>query len=166
MDLTMNKNTEVVGVSDALKQLATKKSPSPVAAANLSTSSLPTTASTTIGDAGDGAPEILDHKISINPSSSLGDDDSTTMDDAAAPSCGWWRFRPKYIQHLMSPKYALMFLCLAGAIQGNWPFRCNHAMQFEGELEKKERVYVWFDLWDMTAAHSTEFEWFTHFSYC
>lgn len=119
MDLTMNKNTEVVGVSDALKQLATKKSPSPVTAANSSTSSLPTTASTTIGDACDGAPAILDHKISINPSSSLGDDDSTTMDDAAAPSCGWWRFRPKYIQHLMSPKYALMFLCLAGAIQGN-----------------------------------------------
>lgn len=119
MESMINKNTEVVGVSDALKQLATKKSPSPIDSVSLQPASLQKQTTATIGDDGQA---ISDHKISINPSSSM-DDDSTMVDvsekDCETPTCGWWRFRPKYIQRFMSPKYALMFLCLAGAIQGN-----------------------------------------------
>lgn len=111
----MDKNTEIVGVSDALKQLATKKSPSPI-------DSLNNLQTATIADDGTA---ISDHKISINPSSSLDNDSTMERDDESAPSCGWWRFRPNYIQRFMNPKYALAFLCLAGAIQGRWPLTYN-----------------------------------------
>ncbi|XP_055710573.1 solute carrier organic anion transporter family member 4A1 [Phlebotomus papatasi] len=33
-------------------------------------------------------------------------------------SCGWFRFRPKCLEHFMSPKWALFWLCWAGAVQG------------------------------------------------
>lgn len=113
---SINKNTEVVGVSDALKQLAMKKSSSPNESLNLQPSSLK---QPTNEDGG----VISDHKITINPSSSL--DDSTMTghcekeESEVTQTCGWWRFRPKWIQRFMNPKYALVFLCLCGAIQGN-----------------------------------------------
>lgn len=32
--------------------------------------------------------------------------------------CGWFSFRPKCLQRFMSPKWALFWLCWAGAVQG------------------------------------------------
>lgn len=117
---SINKNTEVVGVSDALKQLATKKV-SPLNAVNP-----PLQKQSQIDDS-----TIMDNKITINPSSSI--DESTTLGrrndcengkvlsemDEATQTCGWWKFRPKCLRVFMNPRYALAFLCVAGAIQGN-----------------------------------------------
>lgn len=119
---SINKNTEVVGVSDALKQLATRK----VSPVNVNCSANPPLQKQTQIDDG----SIMDNKITINPSSSL---DGLTMGqqndyengkvasevDAVTQTCGWWKFRPKCLQRFMNPRYALAFLCLAGAIQGN-----------------------------------------------
>lgn len=33
--------------------------------------------------------------------------------------CGWWSFRPKCLQRFLSAKWALFWLCWAGAVQGN-----------------------------------------------
>lgn len=115
----LNKNTEVVGVSDALKQLATKKlSP------NNASFNPPSLQKQSPIDDG----TILDNKITINPSSSSVEESTTAASECEngrvssqgeTPSCGWWKFRPACIQHFMNPRYALAFLCLAGAIQGN-----------------------------------------------
>lgn len=32
--------------------------------------------------------------------------------------CGWFSFRPKCLQRFMNPKWALFWLCWAGAVQG------------------------------------------------
>lgn len=108
----ISKNTEVVGVSDALKQLATKKT-SPVNSLNP-----PLQKQSPIDDG-----TIMGNQNAINPSSSL--DESTVIengkvlgDDDVTQTCGWWKFRPKFLRRFMNPHYALAFLCLAGAIQG------------------------------------------------
>lgn len=103
---SINKNTEVVGVSDALKQLATKKTS-------------PLQKQTQIDDC-----TITDNKITINPSSSSDDFGLSQTDDCekaaeATQTCGWFSYRPKWLRRFMNPHYALAFLCLAGAIQGN-----------------------------------------------
>lgn len=110
---SINKNTEVVGVSDALKQLAMKKSSSASDSLSLQPSSLKLP---TNEDGG----VISDHKITINPSSSTDDGAEVTnqKDDEVTQTCGWWKIRPKCLQRFMNPKYALVFLCLCGAIQG------------------------------------------------
>lgn len=33
---------------------------------------------------------------------------------------GWLKIRPKGLQGLLSPKWALFWLCWAGAVQGEW----------------------------------------------
>lgn len=113
----ISKNTEVVGVSDALKQLATKK-------AIVNALNPPLQKQSQIDEG-----PIMDNKIAINPSSSY--DESTVIEnekalsdtDEATQTCGWkffkWRFQPKCLRRFMNPHYALVFLCLAGAIQGN-----------------------------------------------
>lgn len=117
---SINKNTEVVGVSDALKQLATKKL-SPLNAVNPP----PLIKQNQIDDG-----TIMDNKITINPSSSIDDSAAGQRSDSengrvscetdeATQTCGWWKFRPKFLQRFMNPRYALAFLCVAGAIQGN-----------------------------------------------
>lgn len=108
---SINKNTEVVGVSDALKQLATKKN-SPLV-------NPPLQKQTQIDDG-----TIMDNKITINPSSSsdefgLGQRSDCEKAEEATQTCGWFSFRPKCLRRFMNPHYALAFLCLAGAIQGN-----------------------------------------------
>lgn len=115
---SINKNTEVVGVSDALKQLATKKL-SPLNVVNP-----PLQKQSQIDDG-----TILDNKIAINPSSSIDESAGQRNDcengktesemDEASQTCGWWSFRPKCLRRFMNPRYALAFLCVAGAIQGN-----------------------------------------------
>jgi hypothetical protein len=101
---SINKNTDVVGVSDALKQLATRKQ-SPVLKQNR------------IDDE-----PCIDGKVTINPSiddPSLGCENEIASDEPSQ-TCGWWHFRPRCLRHFMNPQYALTFLCLAGAIQGNY----------------------------------------------
>lgn len=114
---SIDKNTEVVGVSDALKQLATKK----VSPINAGLNNPPLQKQSQIDDG-----TIADNKITINPSSLIDEpgqqndcENGQAGSDSEAPSCGWWRFRPKWLQRFMNPHYALAFLCLAGAIQGN-----------------------------------------------
>jgi hypothetical protein len=117
---SINKNTEIVGVSDALKSLATKKQLSPV---NSLTNPPPLTKQGNVEE--DQA--ITDNKITINPSSAPIDGGAQTNGDngkiveaAEDPtqSCGWYKYRPKFLQRFMSPKWTLCFLCLAGATQG------------------------------------------------
>ena len=120
----ISKNLEVVGVSDgvmgSLKQLATKKV-SPVNT-NFNSVNPPLQKQPQIDDG-----TIMDNKIAINPSSSFdesavgarSDCENGKVLEKPTHSCGWFKFRPKCLQHFMSPRYALAFLCLAGAIQGN-----------------------------------------------
>ena len=116
---SINKNTEVVGVSDALKQLATKKL-SPLNVVNP-----PLQKQSQIDDG-----SIMDNKITINPSSPIDGCTASQLNDCengkvlsdmdeATQTCGWWKFRPQCLRRFMNPRYALAFLCLAGAIQGN-----------------------------------------------
>lgn len=44
-----------------------------------------------------------------------GDDNNIKFEN----KCGWFSFRPTWIQKFMSPKWALFWLCWAGAVQGN-----------------------------------------------
>lgn len=90
---SINKNTEVVGVSDALKQLATRKSPS------INNSPNPPLMKQNQID--DDVGSIMDNKITINPSSS--NEESTmrsdcengrAVGDETTQTCGWWMFRP------------------------------------------------------------------------
>lgn len=115
---SINKNTEVVGVSDALKQLATKK----VSPINAGVGLNPPLQKQSQIDDG----TIADNKITINPSSLIDElgqqnncENGQVGSDSEGPSCGWWRFRPKCLQRFMHPHYALAFLCLAGTVQGN-----------------------------------------------
>lgn len=108
---SINKNTDVVGVSDALKQLATKKQ-SPV---NIPLPP-PLVKQSQIDDG-----TIMDNKVTINPSiDDPADFEAGNAVDEPTQTCGWWHFRPKFLRRFMNPHYALAFLCLAGAIQGNW----------------------------------------------
>lgn len=34
--------------------------------------------------------------------------------------CGLWCYRPAYLQKFQTPKWALFWLCWAGALQGNY----------------------------------------------
>lgn len=37
-------------------------------------------------------------------------------------NCGWFSFQPKFLQRFMSAKWALFWLCWAGAVQGMYLF--------------------------------------------
>lgn len=103
----LNKNTETVGVSDALKSITCKSMTIQyqVHASNCDFS-------------------IMDNKITINPSSSIDDTEKCDNDkiminnDIIQETFGWYTFRPKCLQRFMNPKWTLLFLCLAGAVQG------------------------------------------------
>ena len=107
-----HKNTEIVGVSDALKSYySTCKS------------------ITSQNDVDDSNCDfsIMDNKITINPSSSTNEpmrcDNMKIVinnDDIIEDTCGWCEFRPKYIKRFMSAKWTLLFLCIAGAVQGDF----------------------------------------------
>jgi hypothetical protein len=108
---SINKNTDVVGVSDALKQLATKKQ-SPVN----NPLPPPLVKQNQIDDE-----TLMDNKVTMTPSHDepTGDCEAGKAGDEPTQTCGWFGFRPKFLQRFMNPHYALAFLCLAGAIQGN-----------------------------------------------
>lgn len=120
---SINKNTEIVGVSDALKALATSKL-SPINVLNAVNPML---------QKQHNIEDPIDGVVAINPSSHV--DESTMsagqladyengniMNEKQATSCGWsffgWNFRPKILQFFMTPKWALTFLCIAGTTQG------------------------------------------------
>ena len=41
-------------------------------------------------------------------------------------NCGWFDFNPKCLQRFMTPKWALFWLCWAGAVQGEFEFEENN----------------------------------------
>lgn len=41
-------------------------------------------------------------------------------DEVPKYQCGWFSFRPKCLQRFMNPKWALFWLCWAGAVQGEF----------------------------------------------
>lgn len=102
-----NKNTEIVGVSDA-KSFSCK--------------------SVTIRNQVDDSNcdlSIMDNKITINPSSSVVESEKCdndkimiNKDDIIQDTCGWYKFRPKCLQRFMNSKWTLLFLCIAGGVQG------------------------------------------------
>lgn len=108
MKEVLNESTEAVGVSDALKSITSKSM------------TIQNQEHDTNCDF-----SIMDNKITINPSSSIDDpekcDNEKIMiknDDIIQYTCGWYTFRPKCLQRFMNPKWSLLFLCLAGAVQG------------------------------------------------
>lgn len=115
---SINKNTEVVGVSDALKSLATKKL-SPMNSTSINPPLMKQ--NQVVEDTNDLT--ITDNKITINSSSSIDtarcEKNLNDIEDEHQ-TCGWFNFRPKYLEYFMNPKWALIFLCLAGAVQGNY----------------------------------------------
>ena len=97
-----NNKTEIVGVNDTLKSFYS-----------------------TQADDSNCDFSIMDNKITINPSSSIDEsekcDNGKIMinnDDIIQDTCGWYTFRPKCLQRFMNPKWTLLFLCIAGAVQG------------------------------------------------
>ncbi|XP_070496425.1 solute carrier organic anion transporter family member 4A1 isoform X1 [Chironomus tepperi] len=62
----------------------------------------------------------MDNKITINPSSSIDEPEKIMInnDDIIQDTCGWYTFKPKFLQRFMNPKWMLLFLCIAGAVQG------------------------------------------------
>lgn len=108
----INKNMEVVGVSQALKKLSSVSSSTP-------TSLIKQSQITQIDDE-----RLMD--ITINPSKEMSEQCSdnfdnkklTTESEFVTPKCGWINFYPDFIQKYMTIQWCLFFLCLAGAVQG------------------------------------------------
>lgn len=44
--------------------------------------------------------------------------DASILEDDEGGSCGWWTLKPKFLQKFRTPKWALFWLCWAGALQG------------------------------------------------
>lgn len=42
------------------------------------------------------------------------------LDGEPVYHCGWFGVRPRWIQRFMTPKWALFWLCWAGAVQGGY----------------------------------------------
>lgn len=97
----IDKNSEVVGVSQALKKLS-------------SISTVPSLTKQSQIDENDAS--LMDNKITINPSNEAQCNENEKIVNES--ECGWWKFRPKVIQRFMKIQYCLVFLCLAGAVQG------------------------------------------------
>lgn len=51
-----------------------------------------------------------------------GNDRHLRIAEAMENRCGWFNFRPAWLQRYMSPKWALFWLCWAGAVQGTYIF--------------------------------------------
>lgn len=98
----IDKNTEVLGVSQALQKI----------------SNIALTKQSQI-DENDSS--LMDNKITINPSKETHCNEKIVneSEDAKLNECGWWHFRPDIIQPFMKIQWCLVFLCLAGAVQGS-----------------------------------------------
>jgi hypothetical protein len=102
----IDKNTEVVGVSQALKKLS-------------SISTVPSLhKQSQIVDENDAS--LMDNKITINPSNDTQcNENEKIVNESEDARCGWCNFRPDIIQPFMKIQWCLVFLCLAGAVQGS-----------------------------------------------
>lgn len=101
----IDKNTEVVGVSQALKKLS-------------SISQVPSLTKQSQIDENDAS--LNDNKITINPSNETQcNENEKIVNESEDARCGWWNFRPQIIQPFMKIQWCLVFLCLAGAVQGS-----------------------------------------------
>lgn len=105
---------EIVGVSQVIKNLSSVASSSP-SSATTPTSSL--TKQSQIDENDD------HHNITINPSSGLSehcssDNKKLTADEYASLKCGFFNWKPQFMQRFMTVQSCLVFLCLAGAVQG------------------------------------------------
>ena len=101
----IDKNTEVVGVSQALKKLS-------------SIYTAPSLTKQSPIDENDAS--LMDNKITINPSNEAQCSESERIvSESDVARCGWWNFRPAVLQPFMKIQWCLVFLCLAGAVQGS-----------------------------------------------
>lgn len=135
---SINKNTDIVGVSDSIKLSGNKLSP--INSSVNQVNQVPQTKPLLVPQAhvNDEPHErsIVDNKITINPSSSCDDSSALSISnlkdnnnsesgrleiitlDEPSQTCGWLSFRPRILRRFMNPRWALAFLCLAGATQG------------------------------------------------
>jgi hypothetical protein len=63
-------------------------------------------------------------------------------------TCGWFWFRPVYLQRFRTAKWALFWLCWAGAMQGtymcvcaSWIFRANRTRDSSVNVHPRETVF-------------------------
>jgi hypothetical protein len=102
----INKNMDIAGVSQALKKLSTTKT---------------TTHTPTLQFVENNDERLVDNNITINPSNELCgqcSDNEKVESESETIKCGWFNYRPAFIQKFMSVHWCLVFLCLAGAVQG------------------------------------------------
>lgn len=135
---SVNKNTDIVGVSDSIKLSGNKLSPINLSSVN-QVNQVPQIKPQLIPQAHVDEPNdrtIVNNKITINPSSSCDDSSALSISnlkdnsnsesgclpiiklDEPSQTCGWLNFRPRILRRFMNPRWALAFLCLAGATQG------------------------------------------------
>lgn len=106
----IKKNMDIAGVSQALKKLSTK-----------------TTTHTPTSQFVENDERLMDNNVTINPSNELCGQQCSDNEKVASESentikyaCGWFNFRPAWIQKFMTVQWCLVFLCLAGALQGDF----------------------------------------------
>lgn len=111
----INKNMEIVGVSQVLKKLSSVASTTP-------TSSLMKQSQIEEND-----DRLMDNNITINPSNDLNEqcgDNKKLAAESECPKCGFFNWKPDFLQKFMTIRYCLLFLCLAGAVQGSKKKSC------------------------------------------
>uniref|UniRef100_A0A8W7P9C0 Uncharacterized protein n=1 Tax=Anopheles coluzzii TaxID=1518534 RepID=A0A8W7P9C0_ANOCL len=73
-----------------------------------------------------------------------GDEEPTLQRPATPPPrayhCGWFALRPKWMERFMTPKWALFWLCWAGAVQGQ--LECIGRVSMETVTEKGETMDI------------------------
>lgn len=101
----INKSMDIAGVSQALKKLSTTHTPTSQFVEN-------------------NDERLVDNNVTINPSNELcgqcSDNDKVASESAETIKCGWFNYRPAFIQKFMTVHWCLVFLCLAGAVQGGF----------------------------------------------
>ncbi|XP_055641042.1 solute carrier organic anion transporter family member 4A1 [Toxorhynchites rutilus septentrionalis] len=83
------------------------------------TESTSKTASSSVDGASLGTKEL--YTVSVEEGSYGAKDakeSAEAMDQNSVHNCGWFSLRPRWIQRFMTPKWALFWLCWAGAVQG------------------------------------------------
>lgn len=142
--MAMSKNTEIIGISVGapIKTISGSTSPAIIGSNNLTNgSSLNAIDQELQVDNLNNVNNHLSNNINnnnhpINPSLSPSSDnsvDQNTMNNGTNLKlednfeiddrrCGWFKFRPKYLEMFMSPKWALFWLCCASWTQGEYNF--------------------------------------------
>lgn len=113
---------EIVGVSQVLKKLSSVASTTPPPTSSSSSSLMK---QSQIDENDD---RLMDNNITINPSNDFisgqqqcSDNNKKLTDESEiceTPKCGYFNWKPDFLQRFMTIQYCLVFLCLAGAVQG------------------------------------------------